>query len=194
MTLSTATEAPKVVAVVPAPAPPPPSPGSNLGTAETLLNADPDRWEIEGERARVQPDETLGHFADWLELPTQTLRRLNGMRSRSELTIGRRVRLDFSRVSPGEFHLRRIAHHRALRVAFLEAHAILGTREHVLRRGETLWEISRSRYRIPLWLLRDYNPDLDFARLQTGARLQIPDVERRLQGSSTHSRVPDSAA
>ncbi len=161
---------------------------------ETLLHADPERWEISGERATVQTDETLGHYADWLELPTQRLRSLNGMRGRSELVIGRRIRLDFARVTADEFRARRLAHHRALRVAFLESHSIRGTREHVLKRGETLWDISRSRYRIPLWLLRDYNPDVDFARLQTGVRLQIPDVERRVQGSSTRSAPPESPA
>ena len=35
--------------------------------------------------------------------------------------------------------------------------------EHVLRRGETLWELATQRYRVPVWLLRQYNPDLDFA-------------------------------
>jgi membrane-bound lytic murein transglycosylase D len=180
---------------VPSPAPPLFDPGlSTAGAAETLLNADPDRWTIDNQRVTVQPDETLGHYADWLELPTQTLRRLNEMHSRSELVIGRRIRLDFSKVRAEQFHERRISHHRALRVTYLENHAIRGTREHVLRRGETLWEISRTRYRIPLWLLRDYNPDVDFARLQTGVRLQIPDVERRIQGSSTRSTVPESSA
>ncbi len=167
---------------------------SSAGTAETLLNADPSRWEIRSERVTVQPDETLGHYADWLEVPTQSIRSLNGMRSRSQLVVGRRIRLSFSKVPEDEFRRRRIAHHRALRVAYLEQHSIRGTREHVLRPGETLWEISRSRYRIPLWLLRDYNPNVDFARLQSGVRLQIPDVERRLQGSSTSSRVPASPA
>jgi membrane-bound lytic murein transglycosylase D len=188
-------QAPQALRALPAEGGAPAAPQlSSAGTAETLLNAIPSRWDIDGEHATVQPDETLGHYADWLEVPTQSIRSLNGMRSRSELVIGRGIRLDFSKVSSEEFRRRRITYHRALRVAYLEHHAIRGTREHVLRRGETLWEISRNRYGIPLWLLRDYNPDVDFARLQTGVRLQIPDVERRLQGSSTSSRVPDSPA
>lgn len=175
---------------------PPSAPRLPTTGAESLLNANPARWTLDGERVTVQSDETLGHYADWLEIETQSLRRINGMRSRSELVIGRRIRLDFSQVSAEEFSSRRISHHRALRVAFLKTHAIKGTREHVLRQGETLWEISRSRYGIPLWLIRDYNPNLDFARLQAGVRLQIPDVERRAQGSgsSTDLNAPESPA
>ncbi len=148
--------------------------------AEGLLLIDPSRWSVDGgDRTLVQPGETLGHYADWLELPTQRLRELNHLHARSSISIGQKIRLDFGRVSPAEFEQRRLSHHRAVRLAYLEDYEIKGTREHVLRRGETLWELSRNRYRVPVWLLRDYNPSLDFGSLPTGVRLTIPRVERR---------------
>ncbi len=219
--ISAETATPTQTLVVETPAPPPIAPGAPAaqeteatatapeanetpalaaspvrGDVDSLLHANPARWDLDEGRVTVQPDETLGHYADWLEVSTQSLRRRNGMRGKSDLVIGRRVELDLSRVDEATFRTRRLAHHRALRVAFLETHAITGTREHVMRRGETLWEISRSRYGIPLWLLRDYNPTLDFGKLQSGARLRIPDVERRAHssGRSSDSANPSSPA
>jgi membrane-bound lytic murein transglycosylase D len=49
----------------------------------------------------------------------------------------------------------------------------------VLRRGESIWYLSQKRYRVPIWLLRQYNPDLDFAALPAGVRMVIPQVEPR---------------
>lgn len=126
---------------------------------------------------RVQPEETLGHYAHWLDLPTHRLRRLNGLRYGTPLVIGQRLRLDFSRVSQEVFESRRVAYHRELREQFFRRHRVAGTDEHVLRRGETLWELSHRRYRIPVWLLGDFNPNVDFAELYPGVRLTIPRVE-----------------
>jgi len=166
----------------PLPALPPTRTATSL--AEGLLQIDPSRWSVHGgERTAIQPGETLGHYAEWLEVPTQRLRDLNGMRRGSAVTIGKRVRLDFSRVSAAEFEARRLAYHRSVRVTYLEDFEIKGTEEHVLRRGETLWGLSRTHYGVPVWLLWDYNPSLDFGNLAPGARLTIPRVERRASGA-----------
>ncbi len=127
----------------------------------------------------AQPEETLGHVADWLGISTGALRRLNGLGRRTPLALGRRLRLDFTRVPRDVFEQRRLAHHRAIREDFFRRHRVAGTQNHVLRRGETLWELSRKRYGLPLWLVADYNPEIDLKRLHPGVRLRIPRVERR---------------
>jgi len=127
----------------------------------------------------VEPGETLGHYADWLEIPTAHLRRLNGMRGRSDIAMGQQVRLDFSRVSAEAFEVRRRAYHESLRQTFFADYRVAGTRVHVLRRGETLWSLSRSHRQVPLWLLRHYNPHVDLSALHPGERLRIPQVEPR---------------
>jgi len=138
----------------------------------------------------VEPGETLGHYADWLEIPTAHLRRLNGMRGRSDIAMGQRVRLDFSRVSAEAFEARRRAYHESLRRTFFADYRVAGTRVHVLRRGETLWSLSRSHRQVPLWLLRHYNPHVDLSALHPGERLRIPQVEPRTRDFGATSGDP----
>ena len=43
--------------------------------------------------------------------------------------------------------------------------------------GESIWVIAQQRYNIPIWLLRQYNPDLDLGDIRPGTKLVIPLVE-----------------
>jgi len=154
---------------------------SSPGAAEPVSHPPPARLPAVSADGytEVEPGETLGHYADWLEIPTAHLRRLNGMRGRSNIAMGQQVRLDFSRVSAEAFETRRRAYHRSLRQTFFADYRVAGTRVHVLRRGETLWSLSRSHRQVPLWLLRHYNPHVDLSALHPGERLRIPQVEPR---------------
>ena len=127
----------------------------------------------------VQAAETLGHFADWLEIPTSALRRRNHLEFGASLPIGTRLHLDFSRVSAERFQERRVSHHRTLQSAFYLTHEVAGTEEYVLKRGDSLWKLSRGDRSIPVWLLREYNPELDFGSLRAGQRLTLPKIAKR---------------
>jgi membrane-bound lytic murein transglycosylase D len=127
---------------------------------------------------RVAPEETLGHYADWLEIPTQRLRDLNRLRFGAALTLGQRIRLDFAHVSRREFEHRRLAFHQGLHQRFFRENRVTGTEEYVLERGDTLWVLSQRKLAVPVWLLTAYNPDVDFgAPLRPGQRLRVPRVE-----------------
>ncbi|MGH0038098.1 MAG: LysM peptidoglycan-binding domain-containing protein [Myxococcota bacterium] len=191
----------------PAPAEPAPAietPGPELGpelgpaagserTRESSsdLMADPSDYSVSRDGSiEVQAAETLGHYADWLELRTHRLRQINGMRYGQDLHLGRPIKLDFSRVTPAEFESRRRAYHQELQAEFFERYEISGTRVHVMRRGDSLWSLSQRRYRIPLWLIRQYNPDLDFGALSAGTKLNIPVV--RPHHAPAHESVAPS--
>jgi len=131
---------------------------------------------VDGDHVIVDALETLGHFADWLELPTQRLRDLNDISGSRDLAMGRRLRLDFSRVTPDRFLSRRMEFHKGIEEDFFGSYRVEGTVEHTLRRGESLWELSHRVYSVPSWLIRRYNPDLDLRRLAPGTRLVIPVV------------------
>jgi peptidoglycan lytic transglycosylase D len=144
---------------------------------------DPSDYAVHGDgRIIVQAEETLGHYAEWLELRASDLRRINHLRFGHELPIGRPLRLDFRRVTPEEFEQRRLEYHRTLQAEFFDAYVVTGTEQHVLKRGETLWYLANKKYRLPVWLLRQYNPDLDFAALRAGVPMVVPVVEQRQQG------------
>ena len=148
--------------------------------APTVLPLSSERYAVRPNGSiEVQPAETLGHFADWLEIPTSSLRHRNHLEFGSALPIGTSLRLDFSRVSAKGFQERRVAYHRRLQSAFYVAYEIAGTEEYVLKRGDSLWTLSRGNQSIPVWLLREYNPDLDFGSLRAGQRLTIPKIAKR---------------
>jgi len=147
-------------------------------TVQPDLLADPSDYSVEADESiEVQAAETLGHYADWLELRAWRLRRLNGMRYRQPVVIGQRLTLDFSRVSASDFEQRRLAYQRSLQESFFKRNRIAGTDTHVIRQGEALWVLARRKYDIPIWLLRQYNPDMDFDAVDIGATVTIPRVE-----------------
>jgi membrane-bound lytic murein transglycosylase D len=147
------------------------------GTA-AAESADPSDYSVQDhDTIIVQAAETLGHYAEWLDVRASQLRKLNRISFGTPVIIGHKVKLDFSKVSPDQFEARRTEYHRALQEAFFTEFRIQVTSEHVIKRGESVWVLAQQRYNIPIWLLRQYNPDLDLGSLQPGARLVIPLVE-----------------
>jgi membrane-bound lytic murein transglycosylase D len=149
------------------------------GEMSSLL-ADPSDYGVaRDDTIEVQGTETLGHYAEWLGIRASRLRRINDMDYGRAISIGQRIRLDFSSVDSSEFETRRQDYHRGLQEAFFERYEIEGTRTHVARRGDSVWTLAQKKYRVPLWLLRQYNPDLDFAALQKGTQIQVPELKER---------------
>lgn len=145
---------------------------------QAATDADPSDYTVKDNNTIiVQAAETLGHYAEWLDVRAAQLRQLNHISYATPVVIGRKVKLDFSKVSPDQFEARRTEYHRALQEAFFTQFRIKGTADHVIKRGESVWVLAQQRYNIPIWLLRQYNPDLDLGSLQPGARLVIPVVE-----------------
>jgi membrane-bound lytic murein transglycosylase D len=152
----------------------PPNYPSNVPTP------DPSDYAVDrNDRVTVQAAETLGHYAEWLEVRTSRLRRLNGMKYDTPVALGRKAKLDFSRVTPETFEQRRLEYHHALQEEYFSAFEVIGTRTHALRPGDTLWYLAEREYEVPVWLIRQFNPDLDFGALQAGTHMIIPEVGRR---------------
>ncbi len=155
------------------------------------LSADPSDYTVtEDGTIEVQAKETLGHYADWLEIPTKTLRKLNKLPFRTSLPIGKHLKLDFSKVKPQSFERRRTAYHQDVQAAFFKRYRILDTRVHVVKRGESLWALTHRKYNVPLWLLRQYNPDLNLYDVHPGMELTIPELTERHEIDSANSPTP----
>jgi membrane-bound lytic murein transglycosylase D len=144
-------------------------------TEPPSLLADPNDYSVADDGTiRIQEGETIGHYADWLGVRASDIRRLNGMHGRSTVRVGRRLKLDFAKVEPAQFEATRVAFHQAIQEQFFANHRIVATNEHVVRRGESMWVLAERRYNVPVWLLRQYNPDLDLANLRPATRIVIP--------------------
>ena len=121
--------------------------------------------------------ETLGHYADWLELRTQRLRDINNFAFQRAVVIGQRLELNFSQVDRATFEQRRMAYQRQTQEAFFLAYQITDTRDHVVRPGESLWVLALRTYDVPVWLLRQFNPDLDLDRVSPGTVVKFPALQ-----------------
>ncbi|HSD70290.1 MAG TPA: LysM peptidoglycan-binding domain-containing protein [Woeseiaceae bacterium] len=146
--------------------------------SQTNLLSDPSDYTVGDDSSiEVQPLETLGHYADWLGIRTQRLRDINGLAFRTPVEVGQRIRLDLSVVNAETFENLRTSWHRQQQDAFFRNHRISGTVEHVVRQGESVWILSLRTYDVPVWLFRQYNPELDLRSVRPGTRLSFPVLE-----------------
>ena len=128
-------------------------------------------------RIEVRTDETLGHFADWLQVSTASLRQLNGLSSTSTVRVGQTLQLDFSKVSVTDFEARRRSYHDRLQERYFASWRIRETENYSIRQRDLLTVLARERS-LPLWLIRQYNPGVDVSQLQIGQVLVFPVVEK----------------
>lgn len=143
------------------------------------LSADPSDYTVASNNTvEVQASETLGHFADWLNIRAWDVRRLNNMSFSDPVIVGKRLALDFSRVNIAEFELKRREFHSTLQQEFFSNYRIQGVEQYVIKRNDNISAIARNRYSTPIWLVRQYNPELDFNRIQIGQEIAFPLVEQ----------------
>jgi len=126
---------------------------------------------------RVEATETLGHYADWLRIPTQRLRVVNNLKARSTVQLGQKLKLDYSKVSRETFEQLRRDYHAKLQGEYFAQHRIAGTEVYIVRRGDSLWTMTQRFSNLPIWLLRQYNPDTDLSDLRAGTQVVMPRVE-----------------
>jgi len=143
------------------------------------LAADPSDYSVASNNSiEIQASETLGHYADWLGIKTWDVRRLNKLAFKDRVIIGGRLRLDFSRVSSAEFELKRREYHAALQRDFFSHYRIKGVEEYQVKPNDNIGSIARNRYSTPIWLLRQYNPAVDFNRIQIAQKIVFPLLEK----------------
>ena len=139
------------------------------------LLSDPSDYSVAADGSiEVQSLETLGHYGDWLQIKTQRLRDLNNLEFREAVQVGRRIKLDLGTVDTNTFEERRIAYHRQQQDSFFKRHVITGVTEYTIRNGDSIWVLALRKYGVPLWLFRQYNPELDLKKVRPGTRVQFP--------------------
>ena len=124
----------------------------------------------------VQAAETLGHFADWTQVDAQTLRALNKLHKNAMVVQGRKLKLDLSRVSAAQFVEARREYHRRLQETYFASHRIAGTETYAVKHGDSLWTIAQQHADLPLWLMAQYNPDVNLGDMRPGTTITLPQV------------------
>jgi membrane-bound lytic murein transglycosylase D len=148
-----------------------------LPVAAPTENSDPTDYGVRADNTViVQAEETLGHYADWTQISSQALRALNKLHKNAMVTVGHKVILDFSKVSADQFAAARRDYHRHLQEDFFAGHRIAGTENYSVKRGESLWVIAQQHADLPIWLVAQYNPDVDFSDVRPGTAITLPRV------------------
>ncbi|MFH7319823.1 LysM peptidoglycan-binding domain-containing protein [Desulfurivibrio sp. D14AmB] len=128
---------------------------------------------------RVEVEETLGHYADWLGVRAQDLRRLNGFSFSRPIRFDQRLTIPLDRVEREVFEELRYEFHKAMEEDFFAAFRVEGAQSYEVRRGDNIWQLSRDQFELPLWLIRKYNPELNLDNLRPGQQIMIPQLAAR---------------
>jgi len=127
---------------------------------------------------RVEPEENLTHYARWLDIRAWDIRKLNGFSYEQPLAVGRQVKIPLSKGSKEKFDARRYEFHKELVEDFFAAYRLKEkTRTYRVKQGDTVWSLCQNEFELPLWLLKKYNPGVDFSQLKHGVQLVVPLVE-----------------
>ncbi len=127
---------------------------------------------------RVQPEETLGHYADWLGLgSTRKIKRRNHITRRHPLRVGQWLQLPvLHQSSIDKFEHKRAGFHALLVNEFRNNFRLQRIRQYALKKGDSAWHLSQ-RFEVPWWLLTRMNPELLEPSLQLGHRIRIPVIQ-----------------
>jgi membrane-bound lytic murein transglycosylase D len=154
------------------------SPALGPAADDAQQNADPTDYSVsKDDTIVVATAETLGHYADWLHVSAARLRKLNKLGYGKPVIVGHKVHLDFHRVSHEAFEQKRREYHQELQASYFASHRIVGTEVYIARRGDSMWTITQRFAELPVWLIQQYNPDLDLADLHPGTQIVMPRVE-----------------
>jgi membrane-bound lytic murein transglycosylase D len=127
---------------------------------------------------RAEVEETLGHYADWLGVATNEIRRLNGFRYGRIIHINQPIKIPLHKVTKDEFEEKRFEYHKELVEDFFATYRVEKILTYYIRPGDNIWTLSREEFEIPLWLIKKYNADIDFNALMPSQKLNIPVVEK----------------
>jgi membrane-bound lytic murein transglycosylase D len=127
----------------------------------------------------VTVEETLGHYAGWLGVPVQEIRKLNNIRKDQPLRLKGKVKIPLNKCSKEEFEEKRFEYHKELQEDFFASYLVTALDTYHIKSGDNIWRLCREVFEIPFWLISKFNPDLDFNKLNASNTLRVPVVQAK---------------
>ena len=125
----------------------------------------------------ILPEETPGHYADWLLVDSARLLQANQIRSSAAVRVGERFKLDFSKVDQAAFVRKRREFHDRLQQKYFASWRIRDIEQYSIKQRDLVMSLAQQRD-IPMWLFRQYNPAVDISKVKIGQIVVFPVVER----------------
>jgi membrane-bound lytic murein transglycosylase D len=162
---------------------PPPSPEPEVKINPRVVTGD---FRVKREKKkgahtgviRVAVAETLGHYADWLNIPTQSIRRINGFRYGQVLRINQKVKIPLKNITKAEFEEKRLEYHQEVVQDFFNVYRVDQVQTYHIKRGDNIWSLCKEDFEVPLWLFLTYNEGLDLKEIQASQPVKIPVLEK----------------
>ena len=131
-------------------------------------------------RINVEPEETLGHYSDWLRLGgVKGIRELNGFDASQVLASGDALLLPVTdETQQDAFERRREEYHQVLVEEFKENFEVTGSQQYKIQSGDSLWVLARE-FELPIWVITRYNPELRSGPPRAGTSITIPRIRSR---------------
>jgi membrane-bound lytic murein transglycosylase D len=129
---------------------------------------------------RVEVEETLGHYAEWTDVPAREIRQLNGLRYGRPLHLNQQIKIPLHRMKKEAFEEKRLEYHQGLAEDFFTSYRVDRIFTYTIKRGDNIWTLSRQEFEVPLWLIKRFNADVDFNNLVPSQKLQIPVLEKKV--------------
>jgi membrane-bound lytic murein transglycosylase D len=126
---------------------------------------------------QVEMEETLGHYAEWLEIPTRIIRRLNRFPYSKTLQLHMKVKVPLDKISKEQFEETRFEYHKKIQEDFFSFYEIESLQQYHLQKGDNVWSLCNDTFEMPIWLLKKYNPKVDFNNLRCSQKLYIPVIK-----------------
>ncbi len=126
---------------------------------------------------RVEAEETLGHYADWLGVRAWDIRRINNYRYGRAIHVDQSLTIPLAKVGKDRFEELRYEYHKEMEEDFFAAYRVEGLRHYTIKQGDNIWSLCRNELDLPFWLIKKYNSELDFGNLKPKQRLLVPVVE-----------------
>ena len=123
----------------------------------------------------VQAGETLGHYADWLEVPTQRIRKLNNLPFGRSIHLDQQIRIPLNNVSPEEFAVKRYEYHKEIEEDFFGAYQVEEVKIYKVKSGDNIWNLCQE-FDLPFWLINKYNNNINLNALMPGQEMNVPVV------------------
>jgi membrane-bound lytic murein transglycosylase D len=127
---------------------------------------------------RVEVEETLGHYAEWLGITAWEIRRLNGFPYGKVIRLDQQIKIPLHQVSKEEFEEKRFEFHKELTEDFFASFRVEKVQTYAIKRGDNIWTLSKEKFEVPIWLIKKYNTNLDFDALVPSQKLLIPIIEK----------------
>ncbi len=128
---------------------------------------------------RVAAAETLGHYAQWLGVPTSQLRRLNNLRYGRPIHVNQQLRIPLAGSGEAEFVEKRYDFHRELLEDFFASWRIEDLRPYRVKSGDSIWVLCAREFDLPFWLICRFNKDLDPLKMRPSQEIMVPVVVRK---------------